>query len=262
MTVSTRQMAFEATLVGIIALAVLGLASRPLAMALVVTAAGLGRFALFSRAYPGRSLAVELLFFALCTLVGAANDLHTVVVRGVYAYAVPTELAAGPAIPLWMLLFWGAILRFVFALTRWERFGPEPDAGRVVFGRRSPALALALVAVVVLVTRASVFAFHGDPPLSWLPLALAPAVYALAGRATRHDAWLAGIALVAGPLVEALFIQIAGLHAYALGWIAGVPVWIVLWWALATWIVKDAGGMAYAAIGRAVTSSGASSSPA
>lgn len=254
-------MAFEAGAVGIVALAVLALASRPLAMAFVVTAVVLGRFALFSRAYPGRSLAVELVFFALCTVVGAANDLHTVVVRGVYTYAVPTELAAGPAIPLWMLLFWGAILRFVFALTGWARLDP-PAAGRVVLGRRSPVRTLALVGLVVLGTRASVFAFYADPLLSWLPFAVGLVVYALAGGATRHDAWLAAIALVAGPLVEALFIQLAGLHAYALGWLAGVPLWIVLWWALATWIVKDAGALAYAAIERALASSGASSSAA
>ena len=47
---------------------------------------------------------------------------------------------------------------------------------------------------------------------------------------------LAAIAAVAGPLAEIVLIRLGHVHHYALGWLAGVPRWIALWWVLATLI--------------------------
>lgn len=57
-----------------------------------------------------------------------------------------------------------------------------------------------------------------------------------AARARR----LAIVALAVGPIAEALLIRVAHLHAYALGWLCGVPLWIVLWWALGALVWAEA----------------------
>lgn len=230
--------------------AVLVASDRPAVMWLVLAVALLGRFALWRRLHPDRSLLAELAFFALCTVVGAFNDLNTVAVHGVYRYTAPSELPALSPIPLWMLLYWGLILRFVFTLAHWPGLG-EPRPRRVL-GRRSAARTIALAAAVLVPTRLALFAWFEDPVLSWLPFAAALVAFALVGRVDRRDLRLAALALTVGPVVEALFIRVGGLHAYALGWIFGVPLWIVLWWALSVWIWKDLGALAYAAIERAL----------
>lgn len=250
--VDDRAFALDAAAVALVSGFVLGFADAPLVMWAVLGIVLVARFALFARLFPDRSIEAEGLFFAFATAVGALNDLNTVAVHGVYRYAAPAELPGLSPIPLWMLLFWGLILRFVFTLTRWERLGATAHAPRRVLGRRSIPRTLALAACVLVPTRVALFAAYEDPWWSWLPFAFALAAFALAGGADRHDLRLAAVALVVGPIVEAAFIQVGGLHAYALGWLAGVPLWIVLWWALATWIWKDLGGLAYAGIERAL----------
>ena len=242
--ITTRQLAVDVVPVALVSAGVVLFAESPAAMWVLLVLALAGRFVAWRLAHPGRSLAVELAFFVLCTLVGAANDFNTVVVHEVYAYTAPAELPGFSTIPIWMLVFWGLILRLVFALTRWEALGP-PAAPR------SPALGrLLLIAAVVIATRLCVYSWGRDPILSWSPFALALAAFALAGRADRHDAKLAVIALVVGPLLEAFYIRVGHLHRYPLGWVLGVPVWIVLWWALATWIWKDLGLRLYARLER------------
>ncbi|MCA9607508.1 MAG: hypothetical protein KC619_18000 [Myxococcales bacterium] len=236
--------------VAMVGAAVLVVADRPAVMWAVLLVALVARFVLWRRLHPERSLAVELVFFAVCAVVGAFNDLNTVALHGVYRYTAPSELPALSPIPLWMLLYWGLILRFVLALTRWHGLGaPRP---RRVLGRRSIPRLLALVAAVIVPTRLVLFARYEDALWSWLPFAVALGVFAVVGRVDRHDLRLAALALVVGPVVEALFIRVGHLHAYALGWLFGVPLWIVLWWALSVWIWKDVGALAHAGIERAL----------
>jgi hypothetical protein len=104
-----------------------------------------------------------------------------------------------------------------------------------------PLLRVGLLLVLILATRQTIYRFALDPVLSWLPFALALATYLLLFGIDRHELRLAAITLVAGPLVEVLYIQIARLHVYPLGWLAGVPLWIVLWWVLAVLAWNDLG---------------------
>lgn len=261
--ITSRQLAVDLGAVALVSAGVLCFADRPAWMGALVAVTLVGRFVLWARLHPARSLAVEVAFFVSCTVVGAFNDFNTVALHGVYAYAVPSELPALSSIPIWMLAFWGLIVRFVFALTRWEALGPPEAPGRVILGRRSTALELAVVACVVVATRLSIFARWDEPVGSWLPFVVALVAYGALGRVDRHDLRLAALALLVGPVVEALFIQIGGLHRYALGWLGGVPLWIVLWWALATWLCKDVGAHAYAGLERLLRAraSGASRAP-
>lgn len=261
--ISTPQLAVDAAAVAAVSAGVLALADRPAVMWLLLVAVLLARFAAFRATHPDRSLAAEVAFFALCTVVGAVNDLNTVVAHGVYRYEATAELPTVSSIPLWMLVFWGLILRFVFAITRWRALGPPEVPARRVLGRAGRGRQLVLLVCIVVSTRLALYAWYAHPIASWLPFLAGLAVFALAGRADRHDARLAGLALVAGPIAEALFIEVGGLHAYALGWLFGVPLWIVLWWALAIWIWKDVGAWAYAGLERALgASEGSRTSPA
>jgi hypothetical protein len=210
---------------------VVGADRLPWMTAVVAAVLGL-RFALvvgIPAAWP--SWRVEVPLFAVCALVGAGNDWNTVVVHGVYHYRVPTDLT-GSEIPAWMLATWGLILRLMLSLAHWPRLTPIPTTRRL----RIP-LALALV----LATRLAIFHAYLDPLLSWAPFAIALAVWAGLARPDTGDLRLALLVVVLGPLTEAMYIA-AGLHEYALGAIAGVPVWIVLWWVLGLLLWRTLGG--------------------
>jgi hypothetical protein len=185
----------------------------------------------------------ELAFFALCTAIGAFNDWNSVVRHEVYTYTAPHYFPDLSTIPLWMLLFWGMILRFLATLFQWRRLGPPPQpknelhlAHHVV--HRSWAKVAAQLMIVV-VTRQLIYRWYGDPVLSWIPFIAALALFVLLFRPDRHDRLLIGVFAVGGPAVEALYIQLGELHQYELGWLAGVPLWIGLWWILAALIWKD-----------------------
>ncbi len=240
-TVSTAQLAVDGLAVAAVSLSIALVSHRPEVMWAVLGVVLVARFVAWVRLYPGHSVVAELAFFGLCTLVGGFNDWNTVVLHGVYAYGVPAELPALSTIPLWMLLFWGLILRFIFALTRWRALAPPDAPSDRVLGRSSAALKLSCIGAVVLVTRLSIFSSFDSSLWSWLPFAIGLVVYALVTRVEAHDLRLAAIALVAGPLVEVFYIQVGTLHSYALGWFGGVPLWIVLWWVLSVWIWKDLG---------------------
>lgn len=220
------------------------LASQRLSfMTALVVAALVVRLAL-ACAWGGRALRVELPFFALCTLLGAANDWNTVVRHGVYVYSVPTDLAWS-TIPLWMLLYWGLVLRAIASLASSARLGET----RASAGMGSVAAQLALV----LATRQAIYRLWSDPFWSWAPFALALLVYVLVLRPPERARRLALVALVAGPPVEMAFIHLGGLHRYALGWFFGVPLWIVLWWALGVLVFADLAPRLERALARALT---------
>ena len=188
-------------------------------------------------------LRVELVFLAACTLIGGFNDWNSVVHHGIYDYTVAVWWPEVTSIPVWMLVFWGMILRFVFTLSRWSRLGPpqRPDDTLSPGGRtlRRPALKVGFLLLLTLATRQCIYRFPADPWLSWLPFAVALLAYALVCRPRRHDLLLVGAFALGGPAVEMLYIGVGGLHRYELGWFAGVPLWIALWWLLAVLVWKD-----------------------
>ncbi len=87
---------------------------------LIALRLGLWRWAKGPRRAP---FAAELLLFALCTAFGAFNDWNTVVRHGVYEYTVPVRFPELSTIPLWMLLFWGLVLRLMLTVASFGRLG-------------------------------------------------------------------------------------------------------------------------------------------
>ena len=187
-------------------------------------------------------LSVEVVFFVFATIAGGFNDWNTVVRHEVYDYGVPHYFPAFSTIALWMLLYWGLILRSLVTLFRWRRLGPTAGRDAVHVGRKvvdSAALKIVLQLGLLLVTRQMTYRFFEHPVLSWLPFALALAAYVVLFRPDAHDWRLIAVFAVAGPVIEILYINIGGLHHYRLGWIGGVPLWIALWWVLAMPLWKD-----------------------
>jgi len=160
--------------------------------------------------------------------------------------SLASELAFFPAvstIPLWMLVYWGMILRFLATLCRWQKLAPPARPrdeihlpGRIV---AAPWLKVGVELLLVVSTRWLVYRHYGDPLLSWLPFAAALVLYAGLFRPDRHGRRLAGILAIGGPAVEIAYIQLGELHRYQLGWLGGVPLWIALWWVLAILIWDD-----------------------
>lgn len=186
----------------------------------------------------------ELAFYGLCTLFGAFNDWNSVTRHRIYDYTVPTDLPGVSHIPLWMLLFWGLILRFMVTLGHWKRLGLPPARDEVHLGRRKlagPIPKLAVELALVLVTRQAIYRTYAHPLWSWLPFALAIALFVLLLRPDRRRLALLASVIVIGPLAEVLYIQVGGLHLYRLGWLGGVPLWIALWWGLAVLVWQDVG---------------------
>ena len=195
---------------------------------------------------PGWDLALVLVLAA----IGGFNDHSSVCRHRIYDYTVPAYFPELSTIPLWMLLYWGLILRFVISLTRWRRLEPSPPTDEVHLGGRvlrSVGLKLAIQLGIVLVTRQLIYRLYDHPLWSWLPFALGLAAYFALLRPKANERRLALLFGVGGPLVEVLYIQVGGLHRYALGWLGGVPLWIALWWVLGMLIVGDLAGRALAA---------------
>ena len=190
----------------------------------------------------GVNMKAEIAFFLICTGLGAFNDWNSVCNKKIYDYSVP-HFFEFSSIPLWMLLFWGMILRFFARLARWERLGPDDAPSNLVgVGRfRAHSAALKILAELCLIasTRWMIYRFYMDPVLSWLPFLAGLCLFALLFHPSRHDYKLLVLFLLLGPVVEILYIQAGDLHFYHLGWFGGVPLWIVLWWALIILIWKD-----------------------
>ena len=190
----------------------------------------------------GLPLKAELLFLALCTLLGAFNDWNSVCNKGIYDYTAP-HFFKFSTIPLWMLLFWGMILRFVARLCRWELLDPPDQVSDSVgigpWHTDSGALKVVVELTLVLATRQAIYRLYMHPVLSWLPFLAALVLYPLLFGLRKHDVKLLAIFMAGGPLVEILYIQVGGLHTYHLGWLGGVPLWIALWWLVIVLIWKD-----------------------
>jgi hypothetical protein len=243
---SDRALAIDGAAVVIVGAAICLASERLAVMSILVPTVLALRFLAWSRlsaAERGLPARREVAFFALGMAIGAGNDWNSVVRHRIYDYTVPHGFPIEHAIPLWMLLYWGMILRFVAALCRWPRLGAPPRSSDTLhLGGRDCVSAPFKVAVeltLALATRQMIYAHFDHPFLSWLPFAAALAVYAVLFRPGPHERRLLAVAAVGGPVVEILFIQVGGLHHYRLGWLGGVPLWIALWWMLAVLIWND-----------------------
>ena len=188
------------------------------------------------------NIKAEMVFLAICTLLGGFNDWNTVVNKGVYVYTVP-HFFTFSSIPLWMLLFWGMILRFFARFARWSALGPPDKASNIVhIGNSqidSAAVKVIVELLIVLLTRMAIYKLYMHPVFSWLPFLAGLALALYLFKPLAHDYKLLIAFLVIGPFIEALYIQVGDLHYYHLGWFAGVPLWIIVWWMLIIMIWKD-----------------------
>ena len=250
--------AIDAGAIAVVTAGILAFAHDLPVMSVLVPAVLVLRFALHARlprAERVLSLGREALLFAGLTLFGAFNDWNSVCNHRIYDYLVPADHPELSTIPSWMLLYWGLILRFVLTLARYRRLSPPaaprddvwlgPLARRSNGGDgaargyvRSPALKIGIQIALVLATRQLIYRLYDHAIFSWLPFAVALALYGLLFRPRRYELVLALLFLLAGPVVEIAYIGV-GLHRYALGWLGGVPVWIALWWVLGMLVLAD-----------------------
>lgn len=232
MDASDRAFAVDAAAIVVVSVAICTAAHHLAFMSALVVAVAVARLLL--RRDPA--------FFTLCTVLGAFNDWSSVTRHHIYAYTVPVYFPSVSALPLWMLLYWGLILRFLATLFRWQRLGLGAPPDALHLGRRivtsAPWRVGVLVALVV-VTRQSIYRTFADSLWSWLPFALALGVALLLLRPDRRRLAVLGAFVVLGPLVEVAYMKLGGLHHYALGWLGGVPLWIVLWWGLSALVWED-----------------------
>jgi len=241
---SNRLVAIDAVCVVVVSAAICMSCDRLVLMTILVPLVIAARMLALVIGAGGRSVSMraEIVFFTVCTLLGAFNDWNSVCNKEIYDYRVP-HFFAFSTIPLWMLLFWGMILRFLARLTRWERLGPGEGASNAVgFANLRTENGLGKVTVelvLVAATRWAVYRSYLDPVLSWLPFLAGLVTFFLLLGPTWHDVKLLAVMLVIGPVVEILYIDVGGLHVYHIGWIGGVPLWIVLWWALGILVWKD-----------------------
>lgn len=248
-TIGDRAFALDAATILVVSAGIVTVADRLVWMTIAVPLVLALRHVLWSRlslAERGHGGAVEAAFMLVCTAFGAFNDWNSVVGHRIYDYGVPVYFPEFSTIPLWMLLFWGMILRFFYTLARWRRLSPPTaprDDLRPLVGP-APALRVALLLGLTLATRQAIYRWYLHPVLSWLPFAAALGIYVVLCRPRRYEWTLLGLALAIGPIVEVAYIQLGGLHRYHLGWIGGVPLWIALWWGLALLVWQELVGRA------------------
>lgn len=187
----------------------------------------------------------EAALLAGAALLGGFNDWLSVDRFGVYDYLVPTDLGGVSRIPSWMLLLWGMLLRLPLTLARWRRLGLPRHPDTLFWGDRPVGglgARLGLLAALILGTRQLVYRLHEHALWSWLPMALALGVLVVAFRPGARRLAFVAMVLVLGPAVEAVYIRVGGLHAYELGWLAGVPLWIALWWGVGVLAWEEVAG--------------------
>ncbi len=241
---SNRLVAIDACVVALVSATICTAGDRLVFMTAFVPLILAARMAVLARIAPAEdvNLRAEVIFLAACTVLGAFNDWNSVCRKGIYDYTVP-HFFAWSTIPIWMLLFWGMILRFVARLARWSVLEPAAEpADEIGLGGwkiRSGGVRVAALLALVFATRWTIYRLYENPILSWLPFLGAIIAYLILFRPTRHDLKLVGIFLLGGPIVEILYIQLGHLHRYHLGWIGGVPLWIVLWWMFIVVVWKD-----------------------
>ena len=217
--------------------------SQPRTMLLVVLGLMALRTLLWTFWVREHPLGVELGLYVTCILFGGLNDWNTVFRHRVYEYTVPSDIPQWSSIPLWMLILWGPILRFVVSLGRFRRLGEadaDPNLVRLPgFQKSSAWLCVALSLALVLITRQFTYRLSLHVVFSWLPYLVAIVAYVAMFRPAARKRNLAIFFILVGTLFEVLLAKGAGLHRYNLGWVFGIPIWIVLWWGLGAVIISD-----------------------
>lgn len=236
-------MAIDAVAVLIISFAFCLAGDRLVFMTLLVPAviflrflflAGLGREAI--------DLKAEIIFYLICTIIGIVNDLNSVIQHELYHYSLPRFSASIPT-PIWMLLFWGLILRSLARFSRWQALNPPQHiSNEIGIGRHVMSNGCAKVIfeiILVLLSRQAIYKTYTHPVFSWLPLTIILFIAIGTLKLSRHDWKILSIFAIFGPITEIIYIQVGHLHVYQLGWIAGAPIWIFLWWIIVMLIWKD-----------------------
>jgi hypothetical protein len=239
--VGDRAVVIDAAAVGVVGVAICVASDRLGVMTALVPAVVAVRFAAWlalPRADRDLGRVQEVALFAIATAVGAVNDWNTVTRHQVYDYTVPSDLGGVSSIPSWMLLYWGLILRLVVTVFHYRRLGVPPPPDRLWLGSwtASPPARVAILVGLAVVTRQAIYRWFDAPVASWLPFAVALGVAVVVLGPDRARLRVVAAVMVIGPAVEAVLIGVGHLHAYRLGWLAGVPVWIALWWGLAALI--------------------------
>lgn len=185
----------------------------------------------------------ELLFFFICILIGAFNDWNSVCNKQIYDYTVPVYFPEIFCIPIWMLIYWGMILRFITRMARWTGISKEIElSNKVGIGKyyiANPYVKIGLELVLVLGTRQTIYYFYLDPYWSWIPFLVAVLLFLIVFYPSKGDYLLIVIFLIGGPAIEILYIKAGNLHQYHMGWVWGIPLWLILWWVLSVLIWKD-----------------------
>lgn len=243
---SDRAVAIDLVACAAVSIAICVASDRLLAMSVFVPLVLAARFVIWRSLAADEGVAsprAEAAFLGVCTVLGAANDWNSVVRHHIYDYDVPVYFPELGSIPLWMLLYWGLIVRSMATLSGWTRLSPlraSDDTVRLPWGWRESALMKVAIEVLLVVgTRQCIYRWYLDPLWSWLPFALAIGLYVMLFPRRRGELVLGGIVLVGGPAIEVLYIHVGRLHHYHLGWLGGVPLWIALWWVLAVWVWSD-----------------------
>lgn len=241
---SHRLMAIDAGVIVLISVLICVAADKLLFMSIAVPLVIAARIILLYalRRREGIHFRVEIVFLGICTLLGAYNDYSSVCIKGIYDYTVP-HFFPWSTIPLWMLLYWGMILRTFARFARWEALKPpETLSNSIGPGRwrtENMVMKIAFMLALVFITRNQIYQHYLHPTWSWIPFLIALLTYLTLCAPTLHDLKLMAIVLPVGPLVEILYINIGNLHRYHLGVVGGVPIWIILWWLLIILIWKD-----------------------
>lgn len=241
---SNSLMAIDFITILIISLAIC-LASHELVfMSFFVPLVILMRFVLIDRMVNKTEINIktEIPFFILITLLGAFNDWNSVSNKKIYDYTVPHYFEFS-SIPMWMLIYWGMILRAIYSFSKWSFLKPQAKLNNIIGLKKyqitNPGLKIISELMLVFITRQFIYKYYLDPILSWIPFVIALIIWLLFFKVNRHDIKLLFVFLLVGPLVEIIYIKIGHLHYYHLGLIYGVPVWIIIWWLIIVLIWKD-----------------------
>jgi hypothetical protein len=241
---SSRLTAIDAAVIAAVSLAICTMSQHLWFMTLFVILAIAVRFwALYKvAAKENISMVGEGIFFTICAVVGAAYDWNAVAVRSLYFYLVPNFFPTLP-IPVWMMLYWGMILRGLARFARWRALSPPPSPAKSIgiSDMRIDAgwlKVIAELAIMFLAGRA-IGKLYMDPILSWLPFAAGLGIYLILFPPEKHDLKLLMVGLFVCPAIEIAYVRTGDLYKFYLDDIYGAPVWLFFWWMLAILTWKD-----------------------
>ena len=182
----------------------------------------------------------EIIFLSICIVIGGFNDWNSVCNKNIYSYGVPTFFPKITTIPLWMLFYWGLILRLITSLAFWSKIETQNTySNKVRFFGDNAWFKVLFQLLLVFITRQLIYINYLDPFLSWIFFAIAFVVYLIFIPLKKADILLLTSFAIGGPITEVLYIKIGNLHHYHHGVFFGVPIWIILWWIISVLLWKD-----------------------